>query len=219
MRSNRTNAGSMPLDDYVQVVAQVYGKHDKHRSLWDVWLHALHHAAGIAEQIRRNGPHLHREIADFSLWFFTALLKLKGRPGDLESGQTAESLIKIQNSCSDLLWHRYPKCCPRCHTIEKSKNSLAKTCSCSDGAETEKRNKQERRELIIRILDHSKEIIEQKPNAIDEWQGMFEMIFGSKLSSMSVAEIALHLMEELGEASDAMVRMYTYKQETFTSGE
>jgi hypothetical protein len=40
MQYNLANVGSMPLDDYVQVVAQIYGKHDKHRSLWDVWLSA-----------------------------------------------------------------------------------------------------------------------------------------------------------------------------------
>src|SRR5256885_17231047 len=98
MGYNRANAGLMPLDDYAQVVAQVYGKHDNHRSIWDVWLHALHHAGGIAEQIRRNGPHLRREIADFSLWLFTAILKLNGNFGDLQSGETpVESVIKVQN--------------------------------------------------------------------------------------------------------------------------
>jgi len=59
----------------------------------------------------------------------------------------------------------------------------------------------------------------EKPKGIDEWQRMFGEIFEPNLATLTLKDIALHLMEELGEASNAMIRMYSYKEETFRSGE
>jgi hypothetical protein len=108
-RSSRREIGQIPLDQYVDTVASIYSSNDGKRSMWDVWCHTLHHAAGIAEQIRRRGPHesLHKEIADFCLWLFTAILKLTGKFGQSEGRETdQESIIRIQSTCSNLIWHK-----------------------------------------------------------------------------------------------------------------
>jgi len=63
------------------------------------------------------------------------------------------------------------------------------------------------------LRDFSQGIRREKPKNIDEWQEMFRAVFDANLKHLSLGDIALHLMEELGEASDAMVRMYTYKQD------
>src|SRR5712692_2845627 len=118
MEYSQANVGQASLDEYASIVAKIYGSHDKYRSIWDVWCHTLHHAASVAEQIRRGarGKKLYREIADFSLWLFTAVLKLTGEFGQSKDTSEAppESFIRIQNTCSDLLWHKYPKLCPLC---------------------------------------------------------------------------------------------------------
>src|SRR3989442_7640886 len=113
MESLSANVGQKPLDEFVDVVAKIYSAHDKHRSIWDVWCHTLHHAAGVAEQIRK-GVHddcLQREIADFSLWLFTMVLKLRGEFGRSEGSfeAPADKFIRIRNNCSDVLWQRYPR--------------------------------------------------------------------------------------------------------------
>src|SRR5207248_2378900 len=103
---------------FVEGVNRVYSGKDEKRSIWDVWMHANHHASGIAEEIRRgaSGQGLLREIADFTMWLLTAVYKLEGeigvaKPGDGEQ----ESLIRIGNKYSDLLWNRFPRCCPLCY--------------------------------------------------------------------------------------------------------
>jgi len=76
-----------------------------------------------------------------------------------------------------------------------------------------------RRKRIEALRNYSTMIHSEKPKGIDEWQGMFVEIFEANLATLSLKDIALHLMEELGEASNAMIRMYSYKEETFRSGE
>ena len=50
----------------------------------------------------------------------------------------------------------------------------------------------------------------EKPNSIDEWQENFRKLYLANLMHTSLVDIAFHLLEEVGEVSDAMVRMYTY---------
>jgi NTP pyrophosphatase (non-canonical NTP hydrolase) len=225
MDSSREDIGQTPLDEYVTVVANIYSTHDGKRSIWDIWCHTLHHAAGIAEQIRRRGPteKLHTEIADFSLWLFTAILKLTGKFGQSEGRtETAqESLIRIQSSCSDLIWRKYPKLCPKCfagETVSPEGWGLVNLCECA-AQRTEKENDEVRRKRIMAVQRYSDGVRDTKPSSVDQWQEMFGGIFAKNLATLSLSDIALHLMEELGETSDAMVRMYTYKEKTFRLGE
>jgi NTP pyrophosphatase (non-canonical NTP hydrolase) len=39
---------------------------------------------------------------------------------------------------------------------------------------------------------------------------MIGMLYGRRLDRLSLADVALHLLEEMGEVSDSLVRMHTY---------
>ncbi len=224
----RVDSGQTSLDEYVNVVASVYSPHDHHRSIWDVWCHTLHHAAGIAQQIRKGATEdkLHVEIADFSLWLFTVVLKLTGNFGQSEgrSETPQESLFRIQSSCSNLLWHKYPNACPLCSARKIAANTTPAAigdlypCECL-GHQPEAEQPDARRNRLIALRKYSDHARSKKPTSIDSWQTMFGAIFGQNLALLPLTEVALHLMEELGEVSDAMIRMYTYKEKTFRSGE
>src|ERR1017187_8511073 len=101
MRHSRESVGSLQLDDYVAEIAEIYRANDRSRSLWDVWCHALHHAAAVVERLRKNASstRVSEEIADFSLWLFTAVHKMEGRLGEArEQIETPrETLIRIQS--------------------------------------------------------------------------------------------------------------------------
>jgi NTP pyrophosphatase (non-canonical NTP hydrolase) len=229
MEYSHANVGQTPLDEYVSIVAKIYSQHDKHRSIWDVWCHTLHHAAGVAEQIRKRAPDedLHREIADFSLWLFTMVLKLKGEFGRSEGSFEAphDRFIRIQSTCSDLLWHKYPKSCPSCSSTriadtrtDDVRPGHINPCGCplrsleAEGAVAKSKR-------IEALRNYSIIIRAEKPKAIDEWQKMFGMVFETNLKVLALSEIALRLMEKLGEVSDAMIRMYTYSEKKFDNGE
>jgi hypothetical protein len=222
MERSRGSVGQMPLDEYVDVVASIYSAHDKNRSIWDVWCHTLHHAAGIAEQIRTDptGYRLYNEIADFSLWLFTAVLKLRGEFGRSERGPEAphDQFIRIELNCSDLLWDSYPNLCPVCSDTKDLDSSSQHTepehfarCKCQASLGSVERASA-RRGRLSRLKIYSEQNRSKKPVSIDEWQELFGRIFAPSISALSLVDMALRLLEALGQASDAMIRMYSYSQ-------
>jgi hypothetical protein len=228
MKYSLDNVGAMQLDEYVVKIAALYSASDRNRSLWDVWAHTLHHAAGIAERLRKKAPAgaIFEQIADFSLWLFTAVNKLEGRIGDAKDRDedSPEAIIRIRSTCSDLVWNRYPRICPFCF-FRRSKVGngmhfeLLGPCDCpsqTTDAPQEKSEKRAAQEALHRFGEQTRS---GKPKSIDGWQDMFGAVFRVPLSNISLPEVMLHLMEEIGEASDAMVRMYSYKQDNFVAGE
>ena len=229
MEYSREVAGRMQLDEYVTVIARVYEANDRHRSLWDVWCHTLHHAAAIAERARKKAPadDLFQEIADFALWLFTAVHRLESPIGEIQNRDETplETVIRIRSGCSDLLWRRYPRFCPLCYErrtrghrkLEKSQ-SFHRPCDCllNDYSPQEK---PVRRAALVALRAFSEETRNSRPKGIDRWQEMFETIFRANLRHLSLVEATSHLLEELGEASDAMIRMSSYRNEDFVKGE
>ncbi len=229
MEHSRETAGRMQLDDYARVVPRIYGAHDQYRTVWDVWCHALHHGAAIVEGIRKNAPpdRLFTEIADFALWLFTVVQRLSGRPGKRKTPNEApgETLIRISGSCSDLVWHRYPGVCHICYARRTKSGRRAQSgtgmldpCDCLVHS-PDRRDKETKRidSRDLRRFAESTRI--RKPKTINDWQQMFATVFRANVESLSSLEIGLHLMEELGEVSDAMVRMYSYTKKDFRNGE
>jgi hypothetical protein len=227
MRHSHAEVGLLQLEDYVRLVPQIYGAHDQNRSIWDVWCHTLHHGAAVAERIRKEVPadKLFTEVADFSLWLFTAVQKLSGGLGRRKTiAETPiETLIRIESSCSDLIWHRYPGVCHVCHARRRgrgitSRSGLLRPCDCFHQT-PDRRGKDEKRADSRLLRQFSEANQGRKPKTIDAWQQMFASIYGANIKRLSTAEIGFHLMEELGEASDALVRMYSYTVSDFRTGE
>ena len=229
MEYSRAVISKMSMNEYIAVIPKIYGAHDDKRSVWDVWCHTLHHAAAVAERVRKaaSAKDLFKEIADFALWLFTIVHKLGGKFGESRGpGETPqESLIRIQSSCSDLLWQKYPGVCPTCYSRrmrdgrglhESNENFWACECLLHD---PETQDKDSRRQAMSALRRFSEENHGKKPHSIDDWQKMFATIFATNLKQQSLEDTALHLMEEMGEASDAMIRMYSYRQDDFSVGE
>lgn len=228
MKITRDSIGTLPLDDFVEAVAGIYAEKDIKRSIWDVWLHTVHHAASIGEEARKYKPgkKLYEEIADFSMWLFTFVGKLRGPLGSLVEYQgEAESAIRTEVAFSDLIWNKYPGMCPVCfgrrldQGIPLSDAQLVKACDCLLHP-VENRDPKRTRPHIDQLRLYADQCRQgHKPKPVDAWQEMFDKIFKANLRHLSLISIAFHLLEEVGEVSDAMVRMYTYTEQTFQSGE
>lgn len=228
MRYTKETIGQAPLDDFVSAIPRIYSGQDKNRSIWDVWLHANHHAAAIGEEVRKGvaGRKLLEEIADFAMWLFTVVHKLHGEIGVAKSGEAPqESLIRIGNTYSDLLWNKYPWMCPVCYwrrsegNRDREKNSrFSDACDCLQH-DVERRNQEKKRLRVKALRAFSHDHRGKMPTSVDDWQSMFARIFRANLRHSSLEDIAFHLLEEMGEVSDAMVRMYTYREEQFVDGE
>lgn len=222
------NIGQMQVDQFVDAIHRIYSNKDEKRSIWDVWMHANHHASAIGEEVRKgiSGRGLLTEIADFSMWLFTAVNKFRGEIGVLKKGESEqESIIRIGYSFSDLIWNKYPGLCPVCYwrRTEGDRNGengpgFSYPCDCLL-YDVERRNQNQKRQHTKALRAFSKDESPKKPGGIDQWQDMFARIFSANLQHLTLPSIAFHLLEEMGEVSDAMVRMYTYREEDFVDGE
>ncbi len=211
--------GDTSIDEFVRIIPAIYAVHDKKRNLMDVWLHTNHHAAAIGEEVRKSRPggKLLEEIADFSMWYFTLIGRLQGRMGDAgdsDIDSERERLIRIDHSYSDLLWNKYPGMCPVCYWRRtkgdrvKEAKEIQRRCDCLLW-DVEGRDQAQKRKHALALRDFAAEA-RGKPRSVDEWQLMFGTVFGANLRHLDMSDIAFHLLEELGEVSDAMARMYTY---------
>jgi len=228
MEITQDNIGELPIDNFVEVVAGIYREQDKNRSIWDIWLHATHHAASIGEEARKYKPgtKLLVEIADFAMWLFTFVGKIK-RPIGLEIDRHGieASAIHTDNEkdFSDLIWYKYPKLCPVCFWRRyndgiKMPSDLSQPCDCLLYP-IESRDQSEERAHLKRLQEYAKQHYKDKPNSVDEWQKMFQDIYLANLRHLNLVDISFHLLEEVGEVSDSMARMYTYGKEDFKDGE
>jgi NTP pyrophosphatase (non-canonical NTP hydrolase) len=220
--------GQIQLDDLVEAVHGIYSIKDAKRTLWDVWMHANHHASGIAEEVRKGnrGEELMSQVADCAMWLFTMVTRLQGQIGVPKARDSEqESLIRIASSCSVMLWKRFPGMCPFCYwrriagaRDREKEPGFTNPCDCALQT-PEKLNADQKRHHAALMTAFSQENIARRPNGVDEWQKMFATIFAANLSQLSIGDISLHLLEEMGEVSNALARMYSYSEKSFVANE
>lgn len=225
MKITRDNVGNLPLDEFLTAVSGIYSEQDEKRSIYDVWLHATHHAASIGEEVRKfkPGEELFKEIADFAMWLFTFANKINVPLGtDSNPHGIAESTIRVHDKIkfSDIIWNKYPGLCPLCfwrrfQKTEKIEDVHTDPCDCLLYP-VETRDKQEKTQLE-KLKEYAN--TRKKPDSVDDWQKMFENIYEANLRHLDLEDIAFHLLEEVGEVSNAVVRSYTYVGGELKAGE
>jgi len=224
--TNKT-IGAIGLDSLIEGISSVYANHDRSRSLWDIWSHALHHGAAVAEEIRKHGEvvaidgKLRQELADLTLWFFTMLVKLRGPIGSADPGMPPQdSLVRISVGPSRLMWNRYPGVCPWCFCLQypterddAANASGPGSCRCDElNISAVPKVKMEIRKRAERMRRKAEACRESMPRSLDEWQALIRAIYRSRLTKLSTTDVTLHLLEEMGEVSDGLIRMYTYSK-------
>src|SRR2546422_804851 len=132
--------GQLSVNDLRRVVGEIYGAKDELRSLWDVWLHANHHAAAVAREAQK--PRLQErvliETADLALWLFTIVYRVRGDLGVRRPGEDdRQSVVRIKEDLSEILWNRHPGVCPTCYWrkaqsgASSSSAALPELCECA----------------------------------------------------------------------------------------
>ncbi len=219
MKITRGKVGHLPLDEFLTAVAGIYSKQDESRSVYDVWLHATHHAASIGEEVRKfkPGEKLFQEIADFAMWLFTFVGKTNIPLGPASNPHgIEESTIRVRNEIkfSDIIWNKYPRLCPVCfwrrfQETGRIEDVHADSCDCLIH-KVETRSKAREKKQLNKLEEYASMHSVEKPPTVDEWQKMFNDIYEANLEHIDLEDIAFHLLEEVGEVSDAIVRSYTY---------
>ena len=101
--------GTLSVDDYVEIVKEVWRRIHPRRTVLDYVLHVLDHASKLGEAIRRDDADLIlKEIAETTNWLFGFVGKLN----DQKNGW--ESRLNIPTKLSEMIWTKYPSLCPHC---------------------------------------------------------------------------------------------------------
>ena len=221
MAGKPISPGDLPIDAFVQAITTIYAHHDRKRSIWDCWFHAQHHAAGVAEHVRKgilDGP-LFDELADFAMWVFTMVSKRGaplGQPQDWEVRQE-EALVRVSKPLSGLLWTKFPGACPWCATRSTiTQAHYVRPCICQDDSGVTAHPS--RKVLDTVWVDYATAHGHHTPPTIDAWQTLFGTVYSQRLERLDPRSLALHLLEEVGEVSDAIVRTYSYIEGELKAG-
>ena len=117
-----------------------------------------------------------------------------------------EQMLRVSSALSDIVWNKYPGCCPVCEKDE---------CICIVRlAEVEERSQREALKVKHarqrRIALRANRTRRKKPRNMIALEEMFFRIFRRNIFAFPIEAIGFHLMEEIGEVSIGVTRVYTY---------
>jgi len=202
---------------------------DKKRSVFDLWCYVLNHAAKLGEAIRREEyAEAGHEIGRTAVWLFSFIAKLQD-----PNKKGSDSLFSTATPLSEMIWNKYPNCCPVCYehfvVIPQLKdkkdvkewNGKIKKCRCilrSEAVERrkEKKFREDKRDEIKRLRrEYAQRFNPEDPKtySLDSLEEMFFNVFEPAITLLSPESIGFHFLEEVGEVSEALTLLYTFKDE------
>ena len=221
---NLGNAKELTLDDYIHDIQLVWNRLDRERSIYDTWLHTVHHVSKLGEQVRRGRfDKLLDELADTIMWFLTFVGRLQ-QPAETRVIRIEEErLFYTSMSLTDIIWNKYPNICPVCffryYESANEDELWGKKCDCLLYArEVETRNEllsasdEDKLEKVEALSNHAIQNKHRQLAKLGDLQNMFEKIYQANIDSSPLDFIAFHLLEEVGEVSNALIRLYTYTE-------
>lgn len=232
LKVNFSNAKEVTLDDYADDIQTVWNRLDSERSIYDTWLHTVNHVARFGEAVRRGRYRLLLdELADTVMWFLTFVGKLKQSPKARIIEIDEEYLLYTSKSLTDIVWGKYPNICPVCFfrhykTVTTKDELVGRKCDCllySREVETrnellsvtdEDKQKMEKQKKVEALNTYASLPKHRRVRKVGDLQNMFEQIYRANIDILTLESLSFHLLEEVGEVSDALIRVYTYKEKS-----
>jgi len=211
-----SEASNATLDDLIYDIRIVWAKKDAQRTIYDTLLHTVNHASKLGEQVRRGEyKAVLDELGDIVMWFLTFVGKLQQRVEDRRKTSQEALLFYTPLTLTDLVWNKYPYTCPACFLRVNKKTKKSKPwkrrCDCLlNSSIVEGRTDDEKAGTEKELRDFAKEHEAEKVSKLVELEGMFAFLYGANYETFSLESIAFHLLEEVGEVSDALIRLYSY---------
>lgn len=204
------------LDDLIQDIHIVWVKKDSQRTIYDTLLHTVNHASKLGEQVRRGEyKGVLDELGDTVMWFLTLVGKLQ-QPVEQRSKTNREAILfYTPRTLTDIVWNKYPYVCPACFLRLSRENTSVdpwkRPCDCLLNPRlAEERTEEEKAETEMALRDFAENHKDNKVEKLAGLEEMFASLFVANYENLPLESIAFHLLEEVGEVSDALIRMYTY---------
>ncbi len=215
------------IDDYINDVGIVWKDQDRPRTMIDIWLRVVQHSSELGELVRRSQfDKAKDQLGHISIWMLTFAAK-----GQIQR-TGLDNLFQIRFPLSQILWRKFPNCCPTCFTRRvalalakppESWDGEVKECDCIlTLAETENRNKfltpEQKKEAKEKRLEYAKKMLTSKKVDYDkisliELEDRFSTIFKRNIFALDLEQVTFHFLEEVGEVVEALTALYTFKGE------
>jgi NTP pyrophosphatase (non-canonical NTP hydrolase) len=229
------------IDDYAADIQEIWPR-DKTRPILQHWLNVVAHASVLAEEIRKSSwDKVAHETAEVFVWWLSFVMRISLPPEN-----NSDAIFYLPCKPSEIVWSKFPNRCPVCfglilsqiinispaseegfssvtvenaHLIEAYTSLKDKKCSCLIEKELiEKRSKSFKYFVKSQLdrLSKLEELREDKPTSLKRLEASLENIYEPPIFVLSASEIAFHLLEEIGEVSEALVSLTMQPTDTGT---
>lgn len=209
-------AHNATLDDLVHDIRIVWATKDAERTIYDTLLHTVHHASKLGEQVRRGEYQaVLDELGNTVMWFLTFVGKLQQSIEERQKERWEEHLFYTPLPLTDIVWNKYPYTCHACYLRlfkkGKQKEAWKRQCDCLLKPNiVELRTDKEKEVAEQALREFAEEHKDEEVTSLSGLEEMFAYLFESNYDNLSLESVAFHLLEEIGEISNALVRLYSY---------
>jgi NTP pyrophosphatase (non-canonical NTP hydrolase) len=211
-----SEASNATLDDLIHDIRIVWAEKDTQRTIYDTLLHTVNHASKLGEQVRRGEyKGVIDELGDTVMWFLTLVGKLQQPIKERSKTNPETFLFYTTLALTDIVWNKYPYVCPACfHRLSKEnrkEKAWQRPCDCLlYSSIVEGRTDEEKAGTEKALLNFAEEHKNKKVERLADLEEMFASLYVANYENLSLESIAFHLLEEVGEVSDALIRLYSY---------
>ena len=181
-----SNVDRARMSDWGNSFWEIYKKHDRRRSLADIWLMVNEEAAQTCNGIRvRNYELISRSLSHTFCWILSFVNKIVKDEGLKNEAVRERFRGEKPPTVEEIVFHKYPNRCLSCGCSK---------CLCPV------------LEAKLKLKDEQTQEWRQaaKPAILNEWEGMFDGIYSLAHRNYSFNEIGFHFAEEVGEVSECI---------------
>jgi len=216
--------GVLNVDDYVDIVRNVWSTIHARRTVLDYALHVLDHSSRLGEAVRRDEPdRILDEIAETANWLFGFVAKLNDKK------QGWWQVFNIPTRLSHMIWGKYPGFCPHCferiYVWQEGKGRVNEIVSeirgkcrycLADYPGVEYRAEETKYDLLkrdarLKLKEIAAATRGKVPPTLSKMEKMFHAIYDSNVAISTLESVGFHLLEETGEVGRAVIDLYTNK--------
>lgn len=205
--------GKASLEDYQREIFDVWPQLANRPAL-HTWARVVKHGTAACEGMRRSDwPVVLEEIAKTIVWWLAFIKKVNFlSQASAEDGYDDDFAFALPISATEIVWRKYPGVCPvefglASRSIQDFSwdDRPGKICMClARKKDVEERSTDEklRAKETLRVFAQNQR--SHCPKEIDALENMFRDIFAGPIYQLSIQELFFHLIEEVGEVSEAL---------------
>ncbi len=212
------------IEEHIRDVKRIWPLNSKRFPL-HIWMEVVGRATVVCEAVRKlEWDTVIDELATLVMWWFAFV----GCVNDLDERSGDDVIFRIPSCAGDILWKKYPQVCPACVTTfvqdnpsctaEQVMDSLGITCTCLSRKRFVEERSEKAKQLAKRLVKEISQLrYNNKPLTLVDFEKLFVTIYHPVIYALTPEEIAFHLLEEVGEVSNALVNATIHREFITTS--